>query len=501
MAFIYKSLNCTHSLQPSPVSPSDARYTDPVTPALKSEGWILWSTIQLLLAPDEHAEFLRQAVSKWDVRVPGSNDIFPKVLPRSCFPSGPDATMQSWYDGMTERLRKEMEEEEHKHVRNTDERPDSPMRKQYNLRDVRSHGYDDSDDDDSTTDSRDFALAYFRNPLFRTVDGRSGVVRRVSKRPPLSPRQSFVQKGKTAAATVTRVVQSVASPHLWDGHGTKQARDAADHRRRKSLPDKNRFADDGAEHVHSSPFQNSPAGLYPRYNHEKHSSHRRGSQQADSPPPDQIYWNTPNDADAPRRSHSQRSYVNPHPDVHHRRGHEVHVGSKEYFPPPAAPSVSSYDGEDALHGHSHGRPSSRNQSHHRRSSNANLDLGRAGGNGSPLPGAGFVPSASPLFATHVARGEVSGNPYRSGSRPPMPRRADYRSPERVSSASVSSRPNSGREEWNGSDNGAGGSSGVGRTGSLRLDRQKGGNRYSTPLGLGLDGRRYPPPGELPYRGR
>ncbi|KAF1350241.1 hypothetical protein BDV97DRAFT_295749, partial [Delphinella strobiligena] len=184
IAFIYKSLGCSHSLQPHPISLAEPRYSDPVIPALKAEGWIVWSTIQLLLAPDEHADFLRHAVSKWDIKIPGTDDTFPKMLPRSCFPPTPDPTMQAWYDTMTERLRKEAEEEEKARFKTVEDRPDSPVLKHHRLRESR-HAYES--DEESTPDSPRTALAYFRNPLFRTVDGRPGLGRKSSKRPPLSP--------------------------------------------------------------------------------------------------------------------------------------------------------------------------------------------------------------------------------------------------------------------------------------------------------------------------
>ncbi|KAI7169357.1 hypothetical protein KC352_g25240, partial [Hortaea werneckii] len=57
IAFIYKSLGCLHSLQPQSFAHSTA-FADPTVPALKTEGWIMWQTIQLLLGPAEHSEFL-----------------------------------------------------------------------------------------------------------------------------------------------------------------------------------------------------------------------------------------------------------------------------------------------------------------------------------------------------------------------------------------------------------------------------------------------------------
>lgn len=73
IAFIYKSLGCLHSLQPAHHTRAIA-FTDPTVPALKTEGWIMWQTIQLLLGPEEHAGFIREAVQQWDIRDPDTGD-------------------------------------------------------------------------------------------------------------------------------------------------------------------------------------------------------------------------------------------------------------------------------------------------------------------------------------------------------------------------------------------------------------------------------------------
>jgi hypothetical protein len=111
IAFIYKSLGCLHSLQPAHHTRAIA-FTDPTVPALKTEGWIMWQTIQLLLGPEEHAGFIREAVQQWDIRDPDTGDLYPKILPRRCFPEAPDKHMVAWYEGVSERLRREADEEE-----------------------------------------------------------------------------------------------------------------------------------------------------------------------------------------------------------------------------------------------------------------------------------------------------------------------------------------------------------------------------------------------------
>ncbi|KAF2720851.1 hypothetical protein K431DRAFT_248186 [Polychaeton citri CBS 116435] len=225
LAFIYKSLGCLHSLQPLTYSTT---FTDPTVPSLKTEGWIMWQTVQILLAPDEHSIFLMDAVQHWDVFDPITGEMYPKILPRACFPLEPDKHMVAWYEGVSERLRSEAEEEQ---------RQRDVEAERAEVKRIRAQQRGESDDEESV-DSRAPAIAYFRNPLYRHVDGpyagRPGIVRSASKpprRPVVSPRQSMMEKGKNAAASVGNVMKNVASPHLWDG-GKRDG----DRRRRSSVP-------------------------------------------------------------------------------------------------------------------------------------------------------------------------------------------------------------------------------------------------------------------------
>ncbi|CZT20789.1 uncharacterized protein RCC_06647 [Ramularia collo-cygni] len=232
LAFIYKSLGCLHSLQPlrhathtgeMANGSRERSFTDPVVPALKTEGWIMWQTIQILLGPEEHAQFLREAVEKWDVRDPDSGHVFPKILPRECFPREPDRHMVAWYEGVSERLRKEAEAEEAARFERDDvDDEDDDEGRPRRLRGRREEAHVDEDGDDlESVDSRAPALAYFRNPLYRHVDGRPSIVRHRSgsKRPALSPRQSMMDKGKEAVGSLGRIARNVGSPYLWDGRG------------------------------------------------------------------------------------------------------------------------------------------------------------------------------------------------------------------------------------------------------------------------------------------
>jgi len=324
-----------------------------------------------------------------------------------------------------------------------DERPDSPMHKHSRLHEAR-HTY--SSDEDMPEDTRDYAIAYFRNPLFRTVDGRPGLVQRPSRRPLNSPRGSFVQRGKTAAATVGRVVQSVASSNLWDGQAGKYVKDTGDHRRYRTLPEKHRHhggdgAEEGEEDVDVSPA--GPFAPPPRH----HDRHRRGSHQTESPPMDHAHGNNGSDPSIHRthsHTHGRRSHATS-PDLHHRRSHEPRPSIKDYFAAQAYENEAARQHRRNSATHCDARAAGSNHAHGRSpSGSGHLDPRSAGSNhGSPAQAAAYGPSVSPLFATQVARGEMPSYPYRPGSRPPAQKRGDHRSPERVTPGS---RPGSGREK-------------------------------------------------------
>jgi hypothetical protein len=416
IAFIYKNLGCLHTLQP-PANLGD-RYADPVVPALKIEGWIMWQTVQLLLGPDEHSEFLRQAVQKWNVKNPDTGEPFPKILPRSCFPPHPDTSMVEWYEGMSGRLRREAEEQERIRVQPIEDRPDTPNNSKHHRKISR---YSDSalTDDESPPDHKNFAIAYFRDPLFRAMEARPGLVRNSSRRrPPLSPRDSFVYRSKTVASTFGNVIKNVGSPHLWDGHAVAKEKDKdkdRDHRRRKSLPDKHHYQDldDDDERVR-------------QYS-------RRGSAQ-ESPPEPHLHHSHHHGASSLRPSPTYHD-----PNSRHRRPHGP-TSPREYFPP--------VDDEVDM----------------RRSSSATHLKPRST---SPQK-SGFMPSVSPLFATHVAR-----EGYGTSSRP---RQSSARSPERPEVSKSSG------------DGGSGSEVGSSRGGS-RSNRPKVARFQDSPVG-GVSGRKY-----------
>ena len=104
IAFIYKSLGCYHSLQPS-----EDPFQAPSIPALTPEGFVRWQTVQLLLGPEEHVPYLQEAVKRFELARPAGGDLFPKTLPAECLPRRPDAEMCRWHEVVSEKLRLESE--------------------------------------------------------------------------------------------------------------------------------------------------------------------------------------------------------------------------------------------------------------------------------------------------------------------------------------------------------------------------------------------------------
>ncbi|KAJ5782066.1 hypothetical protein N7457_003840 [Penicillium paradoxum] len=110
LSFIYQSLGCFHSLQPS-ANP----YEPPSVPSLLPNGFVRWQTIQLLMDPDEHSLYLQNAVSLWDI-ADANGEIFPKSIPRDAFPSEPDPEMLEWHEGVSRRLEHDYLKKHAKHA-------------------------------------------------------------------------------------------------------------------------------------------------------------------------------------------------------------------------------------------------------------------------------------------------------------------------------------------------------------------------------------------------
>ncbi|KAI4133183.1 MAG: hypothetical protein LQ347_002265 [Umbilicaria vellea] len=122
LSFIYQSLGCFHTLQPD-----HDPYLPPSIPALTPQGFVRWQTVQLLLGPAEHVPLLQKAVKSFEIVHLGDGSEFPKVLPKTAFPSTPDLEMTKWHEGVSEKLRVEAAPSMQKNVPETTARGEHDM--------------------------------------------------------------------------------------------------------------------------------------------------------------------------------------------------------------------------------------------------------------------------------------------------------------------------------------------------------------------------------------
>ena len=169
LACIYQKLRCSYSLQPAT---SKDEYTLPSIPALKPDGFVKWSTVQLLLAPSEHALFLQNALSQYEVRDPESGELFPKLLPRQLFPSEPHEEMIRWHQSISDELYREATAAQP----NTESKP--PRASKHNHNPSHKSG---EHNETAASDLIHQAAKFFSNPLSRGLDGRPTLVRHLSR--------------------------------------------------------------------------------------------------------------------------------------------------------------------------------------------------------------------------------------------------------------------------------------------------------------------------------
>ena len=236
-------------MQPPRASTS---YSSPSVPALKTKGFVTWQTIQLLLGPEEHVPFLQRAVSEFDIIDPVDHTQFPKVLPKECFPSRPDAAMTRWYEDVSRRLQMEAQ---------TVARRQAPPEPRMSPRVA-----EESSDDSLSGAEKSDAAEYFSNPINRGKSARLAH-RRPPRAEPKSSREYVADRGRAVVHRVRHMI----------GH---------DGRRRKGL----------AEHSSEEVLRDeiSPGGLHPRY------VPRRSSRQA-TPSPE----TSESEAELPRRRPSR----------------------------------------------------------------------------------------------------------------------------------------------------------------------------------------------------
>lgn len=84
LSSIYRALNCEHFYMPPA---SDQK---PCIPALTPRGFETWMFTQLMSNPDRESQRLQRLVSNWNIMNTKTGQLFPKSIPRRCFPDKED---------------------------------------------------------------------------------------------------------------------------------------------------------------------------------------------------------------------------------------------------------------------------------------------------------------------------------------------------------------------------------------------------------------------------
>lgn len=249
----------------------------------------------------------------------------------------------------------------------------------------------------------------------------------------MSKHPTLVQRGKSTASSIGHVVRNIGSPYLWDGgsstsskekghshshsHGHRDRErerdrgrnsDSDKDRRRKSLPHSHHLS---AEYEEDAP---SPR-LHPR---QAALSSRRASA-ANSPMSDKEHWDSsgsPRPTPTERHHHRRTSSPSDH-TIRHSKSHDPTPSPREYFPPydsygsrrgSAQPDAQSpAEGSGAEASKTPPPPSARTASRER-------ERARERERERDMVHTGFMPTASPLFATQVARSDYRQAPRGSG---------------------------------------------------------------------------------------
>jgi hypothetical protein len=256
----------------------------PSIPALKTKGFIMWQTIQLLLGPEEHVPFLQKAVELFEVKDPVTGNLFPKVLPKECLPERPDDAMEKWYQSVAERLQREAELEAAE--------KEGPTRVRVEVDDQGPRSSSEVSDDE-----RYGAATYFSDPLFRKTRARPGYVRNFSK-------QSAYDEDRGG---VVGRVRHMLNPF---------------HRDRRRSPTK--YPEDNYSDVDATPIATVPPE-YPSTHHHRYSvpNHKR-------PHPtrrESALSGTESESGPETPASRRRS-----PYLRERRSHDPPTSPREYFP-------------------------------------------------------------------------------------------------------------------------------------------------------------------------
>ncbi|KAH8786344.1 hypothetical protein F5882DRAFT_239731, partial [Hyaloscypha sp. PMI_1271] len=100
ISWIYASIGCQQTLQPGKDD-----FNPPCIPALTERGFVRWQSIEILLGPEEHVEFIQNTIDNHNIKHPDTGEDFPVGLPKESFPFEADPLIERWHDECAQKLR------------------------------------------------------------------------------------------------------------------------------------------------------------------------------------------------------------------------------------------------------------------------------------------------------------------------------------------------------------------------------------------------------------
>jgi hypothetical protein len=80
ISWIYASIGCQQTLQPGKDD-----FNPPCIPALTERGFVRWQSIEILLGPEVHVEFIQNTIDNHNIKHPDTGEDFPVGLPKESF--------------------------------------------------------------------------------------------------------------------------------------------------------------------------------------------------------------------------------------------------------------------------------------------------------------------------------------------------------------------------------------------------------------------------------
>ncbi|KAF9895246.1 hypothetical protein FE257_000148 [Aspergillus nanangensis] len=342
LSFIYQRLGCFHSIQPS-----EDPYIPPSIPALQPNGFVRWQTIQLLLDPEEHWQYLQHALDIWDIR-DASGDIFPKTIPRDAFPEASDTEMVEWHESVSRRFEFDFWKKNimhssppnfgayHHHFHQKDTPTSSPK----------------TDDEFAPNRNNNNRSSHRRTPTMNEMPQSHHHQRRKSAEFPARRAHSTYFRRPEDFRSSGYASPRAPSPPMWSSNPSKKANIPTFSRPVSPSTVPMSSEEPGDDDPSDASSENSEQDTFPRPS--RHSSHNRCYQH---PPPHRARRHlSPPRTSARRHSHEAyarkpRRELSPDPDDQH-----VHTPRRYTHREHPAHQTRQYDSDGARRSRAHHRP-------------------------------------------------------------------------------------------------------------------------------------------------